>query len=115
MKDLLPTVTWNTTCTTDTKSFSPLFTNPEPRAQSPDPLLNFRFWRLVLARIHLSTIFVEGPERVPEQERRIVLLLERDQALPVLAKGGGNARGDLVPSKELRIAQLHMRTSLFAP
>lgn len=66
----------------------------------------------MLAWIHLSAIFVEGPERVPEQARRIVLFLKRYQALPVLAKGGGYASGDLVPSKELHVVPLHMRTLL---
>ena len=72
--------------------------------------LDLRFRWLVLAWIHLSAIFVEGPERIPEHARRIVLFLERDQALPILAKGGGYARGHLVPSKELHVVPLYMRT-----
>ena len=69
----------------------------------------------MLARIHLAAILVERPERVPEQTRRVILLLERDEAFPVLAEGGSHARGDLVSSKELRIAPLHMWTLSFIP
>lgn len=64
----------------------------------------------MLARIHLTAILVERPERIPEQTRRIVLFLDRDEALPVLAEGGGHPCGGLVSSKELRIAPLHMKT-----
>jgi hypothetical protein len=71
--------------------------------------------RLMLARVHLTTILVERPERVPEKTRWVVLLLERDEAFPVLAEGSGHARGDLMSSKELRIAPLYMRTPSFTP
>jgi hypothetical protein len=68
------------------------------------------FRRLVLARIDLSTVLIEGPERVPEQTRRVVLLLERDEALPVLTERGGHAGGRLVASEELCVAALSMMT-----
>ena len=73
------------------------------------PNLSLWFRRFVLARVHLAAIFVKWPERVPEQTRRVILLLKRNEALPILAEGGGHARGDLVPSEELRIAPLHIR------
>jgi hypothetical protein len=69
----------------------------------------------MLARVHLAAILVERPERVPEKTCWVVLLLERNEGLPVLAEGGGHARGDLRSSKELRIAPLYMRTTTFTP
>jgi hypothetical protein len=67
----------------------------------------------MLARIHLTAVLVERPERVPEQTRRVILLLECDEALPVLAEGCSNTRGDFVPPKELRVTPLHMRNTSF--
>ena len=55
-------------------------------------------------------ILVKWPERVPEQTRRIILLLERHKTLPIFAKGGSHTCGDLVPSEELCVAPLHLRT-----
>jgi hypothetical protein len=63
----------------------------------------------VLTRIHHAAILVERPERIPEQTSRIILLLERDEALPVLTERGNHASGNLVPSEELRITPLQMR------
>jgi len=56
----------------------------------------------VLARVHLATILVEGPECVPEQTCRVILLFERDETFPVLAERSGHARGDLMSSEERR-------------
>lgn len=67
----------------------------------------------MLARVHLAAIFVKWPECVPEQARRVILLLKRNEALPILAEGGRHARGDLVPSEELRVAPLHIRNLLY--
>jgi hypothetical protein len=64
----------------------------------------------VLARVNLVPILVKWPERVPEQTRRIILLLERHKTLPIFAEGGSHACRDLVPSKELRVASLYLRT-----
>ena len=64
----------------------------------------------MLAWVHLPTVLVERPERVLEQTVRVVLLLERDEAIPVLPERGDHACGELVPSEELRIAPLHMRS-----
>jgi hypothetical protein len=60
-------------------------------------------------------ILVKWPERVPEQTRRIILLLERDKTVPIFAKGGNHPCGDLVPSKELRIAPLTCEKLYIAP
>ena len=78
------------------------------------PCSKHRFCWLVLARIDLNAVLVEGPERVPEQTRRIILLLERDEALPVLAKRSGHARGQFVASEELCIAPLLIMTLIYA-
>jgi hypothetical protein len=69
----------------------------------------------VLTRVHLVPILVKWPERVPEQTRRIILLLERDKTVPIFAKGGSHACGDLVPSKELRVAPLTFEKLYFEP
>lgn len=73
------------------------------------------FRRLVLARVHLAAIRVKWPERVPEQTRRVIFFLQRDEALPILAKRGGHARRELVPSEELRVAPQAYEKSYFAP
>ena len=57
----------------------------------------------MFARVNLNAILIERPERVPEQPRRVILLLERDEALPVLAKRGSNACGRFATSEELCI------------
>ena len=77
------------------------------------PILHLWLRRLMLARIHLTAILIERPKRVLEQTVRIVLLLKFHKALPVLAKGGGHPRGELVSSKELRIGPLQMRTLVY--
>jgi hypothetical protein len=67
----------------------------------------------MLAWIDLSPVLVEWPERVPEQTRRVILLLERDEALPVLTERGGHTRGHLVTSEELCVAPLPMMTRMY--
>src|SRR5260221_3761436 len=103
------TSTQDTACTEQHKGFSPLFI----RIHNADSVLILWLRRLMLARVHLAAILVERPESVPEQTRWVVPLLERDEALPVLAEGGGHACGELVSSKELRIAPLYMRIPSF--
>jgi hypothetical protein len=63
----------------------------------------------VLGRVHLAPIPVKWPERVPEQTLWVIFLLECNQALPILTKGGDHTRRSLVSSEELRVAPLHMR------
>ena len=58
---------------------------------------------LMLARVNLNAVLVERPERVPEQTRRVILFLERDEALPVLAERGRDPCGWFATSEELRM------------
>ena len=57
----------------------------------------------MLARVNLNAVLVERPERVPEQTRRVILFLERDEALPVLAERGRDPCGRFAASEELRM------------
>jgi hypothetical protein len=55
----------------------------------------------MFARVNLNAVLVERPERVPEQTCRVILLLERDEALPILTERGSDACGRFAPSEEL--------------
>ena len=57
----------------------------------------------MLARVNLNTVFVERPERVLEQTLRVILFLERNEALPVLSKRGRDACGRFATTIELYI------------
>ncbi len=57
----------------------------------------------MLARVNLNALLVERPERVSEQTRRVILFLERDEALPVFAERGSDACGRFATSEELSI------------
>ena len=85
-------------------------TRTQAESISYDLTLLNSFRRLVLARVNLVPILIKWPECVPEQTSRIIFLLERNKTLPIFAKGGSHTCWGLVPSKELRIASLHLRT-----
>jgi hypothetical protein len=55
----------------------------------------------MLARVNFNPLLVERPESVPEQTRRVILLLELHQAFPVLAERGCDACGWFAASEEL--------------
>jgi hypothetical protein len=71
-----------------------LITHRHPRSK-------LRFWWLMLARVNLNALLVERPERVLEQTRRVILLFERNEALPILAERGSDACGRFAASEEL--------------
>lgn len=55
----------------------------------------------MLARVNLNALLVERPEGVPEQTRRVILLLELHEAFPILAERSCDACGWFAASKEL--------------
>ena len=66
-----------------------------------------RFWWLMLTRVNLNAVLVERPERVPEQTRRVILLLELHEAFPIFAERSCDACGWFAASEELNNCNCH--------